>query len=566
MKKIVLSLITCASHIALNAQVPNHHWTFGLNGGSSAKGYCIAADKFGNVYTSGVYGSTSDFDPGTSVSNLTSNGDLDIFLLKTDASGNFVWAKSFGGTGTDIPKEIAIDTAGNIHLTGIFEGTADFDPGVGISNLISVGGSDAFVAKVNSNGQLSWAKSFGGSGNDNSNAIDIDDYDGAVYVFGDFTGTVDFDPSITVNNATSIGSSDIFLTKFTQSGVYSLTRTFGSVSADRGNDITVDATTGDQFMTGHFGGVADFDPGAAQVNLSGSNDVFVLKYDVNSDFVFAKKMGGIAVDEGRNIAIDPNGFIYVNGSFISTGDFDPDAGVVNITSNGSDDVFVTKLTPSGGLIWVKTFGSIGTEDFMDMSVTSFGKIYLTGEMGDNMDANPDAVITFPLTIIGAEDAYIISLNNDGSFDWATSYGGTSLGTYTRGAGVFADENDNVYVTGSFQNTVDFNPSAVVLNLTASAGSDIFIQKLGPGFNALSSIETENFEIVPNPNNGKFVLQGIDVQGINLKILDVSGKIIFEQKSTSNNTEFDLSYLLNSGIYFIRLEDTNASKTLRFIKN
>jgi hypothetical protein len=227
---------------------------------------------------------------------------------------------------------------------------------------------------------------------------------------------------------------------------------------------------------------------------------------------------------------------------------------------------VTKLTPSGGLIWVKTFGSIGTEDFMDMSVTSFGKIYLTGEMGDNMDANPDAVITFPLTIIGAEDAYIISLNNDGSFDWATSYGGTSLGTYTRGAGVFADENDNVYVTGSFQNTVDFNPSAVVLNLTASAGSDIFIQKLGPGFNALSSIETENFEIVPNPNNGKFVLQGIDVQGINLKILDVSGKIIFEQKSTSNNTEFDLSYLLNSGIYFIRLEDTNASKTLRFIKN
>jgi hypothetical protein len=567
MKKIILSLALMSVAGALTAQTPNYHWSRTANGGSSGVGKCIAVDAAGNVYTAGEFGSTSDFDNSPAVNNLTSNGSNDVFLVKTSSQGDFLWAKSFGGSQEDVPNEIVLDLAGNVYLTGIFAGTADFDPNAGVSNLTSVGMNDVFILKVTAAGELDWVKSIGGTENDEGNAIDIDDYDGTVFVTGSFRTTIDFDPGAGVQNATSLGGSDIFMLKLSPTGGYVTSKTIGSISADRSRDIVIDVTTGAQFMTGSFGGTADFDPGAGVVQLPGGNDIFVLKLDVTNDFVFAKEMGGIAVDEGRNIDIDPNGFIYVNGSFISTCNFDPNGGVTNVTSNGSDDVFVVQLTPAGDLNWVKTFGSVGTEDFMDMDVTSFGDIYITGDMAGDMDANPDAVLTNTLTKLGAEDTYIVSLASDGQFNWATSYGAPIISAYTRSFGIYADEINNVYTAGSFMSTVDFDPSAATNNLSAVSGTDIWYQKLGPGTNSINDHQLHStINVSPNPGNGIFVLNSeLQLDGAEMIITNLRGEII--QRINNLNGEFFKIDLENNanGVYFIELITNDFREVVKVVK-
>jgi hypothetical protein len=567
MRKSILSLSALLISLTGISQVPNHHWTNTANGGSSAVGYCITTDEFGNVYTAGVYGVTTDFDPSSGVSNLTSNGGLDIYLVKTNPQGEFMWARSFGGSNGDIPSEIVLDATGNIYLTGLFSGTADFDPESGVSNLTSVGMDDAFIVKVNTTGQLVWAKNVGGSNNDKGNGIDIDDFDGSVFVIGTFATTVDLDPGAGVQSVTSAGGTDVFMLKLTSAGDYVTSKTVGSIAAERAGDIVINESTGDQYMTGFFGGTADFDPGVAVVELIGGNDIFLWKLNEANNYVYAKKMGGIAVDEGRNIDLDGSGNVYINGSFISTCNFDPNGGTVNVTSNGSDDVFVAKLTPAGDLTWVKTFGSVGTEDFMDMDVTSFGDVYITGDMANDMDANPDAVGVNMLTRLGAEDAYIVSLAFDGSFNWATSYGSTVLGAYTRGFGVHSDNNMNVYATGSFNSTVDFDPSVAANNISAVSGTDIYYQKLGPGFNGIADQQNSSaISISPNPSNGVFHINSdLELQHVEITITNLRGEIIRKISKTSvQNTTIDLENTSN-GVYLIEIVADNFREIKKVIK-
>ncbi len=125
----------------------NFIWTKTFGGLEQDRGFCIALDASGNIYSTGYFEETVDFDPGPGTANLTAKG-TDVFIQKMDASGNFLWAKSFGDIGEDVAFSIFVDAIGNVYSTGYFEGTVDFDPGVGISNLTSIGDSDIFVHKI----------------------------------------------------------------------------------------------------------------------------------------------------------------------------------------------------------------------------------------------------------------------------------------------------------------------------------------------------------------------------------------------------------------------------------
>src|SRR5690606_108826 len=128
-------------------------------------GYSIAADASSNVYLTGYFMGTVDFDPSSATVNLVSAGGQDVFMAKYDASGNYVWAKAMGGTSTEIAYSIALDALNNIYLAGYFFNTADFDPGAGTANLTSasVNISDAFFAKYDASGNYVWAKAVGGT-------------------------------------------------------------------------------------------------------------------------------------------------------------------------------------------------------------------------------------------------------------------------------------------------------------------------------------------------------------------------------------------------------------------
>ena len=128
------------------------------------RAYSVALDSSANVYTTGRFAGTVDFDPGSSVANLTSTPyqDSDAFVSKLDASGNYVWAKRFGGPSAS-GNSIAVDSSGNVYTIGSFYGTGDFDPNEGVANLASVGMEDVFVSKLDALGNYVWAKSFGGN-------------------------------------------------------------------------------------------------------------------------------------------------------------------------------------------------------------------------------------------------------------------------------------------------------------------------------------------------------------------------------------------------------------------
>jgi hypothetical protein len=277
-------------------------WARQFGGMSIDQGFGIAVDGSGNVYTTGNFSGTADFDPGAGASNLTSAGGSDIFVSKLDSAGNFVYARQLGGTGNDLGFGLAVDGAGSVYTTGVFAGTADFDPGAGTFNLTSAGGNDAFVSKLDSAGNFAYARQLGGTGNDQGLSLAVDGSD-SVYTTGSFTGTVDFDPgagTFFLSDPGGSSAADAFVSKLDASGNFVYARRFGGVTTSpQGRGIAVDGS-GNTYTTGIFGGTADFDPGPGTFDLTGagSNDIFVAKLDSAGNFAFARRLGGTSNDQG----------------------------------------------------------------------------------------------------------------------------------------------------------------------------------------------------------------------------------------------------------------------------
>ena len=173
----------------------------------------MKSDNAGNIYLAGRFQNPIDFDPGPATYSLSSNGNTDVFILKLDMNGNFVWVKQTGGTGFDDMNYLEIDNSGNIYTTGRFSDTVDFDPGPATFTLAATSSTtNIFIRKMNAAGNFVWAKNFIGGGVGSPSAISIDN-SGAVYVSGNFYSVADFDPSPATYTLSSAGSSDGFICK-----------------------------------------------------------------------------------------------------------------------------------------------------------------------------------------------------------------------------------------------------------------------------------------------------------------------------------------------------------------
>ena len=313
----------------------------------SARG--LALDAVGNVFFTGSFSGTVDFDPSAATFNLVAPGSnkQDVFVTKFDGAGNFVWAKNMGGTSDDIGYAIAIDANNNVYTTGSFSATADFDPGASVVSFTAAASTDMFISKLDPLGNYIWAKQFtcaAGKG------IAVDG-NFNVYTTSAFASTVDFDPGPgTYTLATGVTlDADIFVSKLDVSGNFVWAKQMGGLNTnpDDALAITLDASN-NVYTTGLFSGTGDFDPGPASYTLTAAggtnNDVFVSKLDANGSFVWAVKMGGTAsVDQGTSIVVDPVGFVYTTGIYVSGGDFDPSAGTYTLLAAGGTDAFVHKM-------------------------------------------------------------------------------------------------------------------------------------------------------------------------------------------------------------------------------
>ena len=471
-------------------------------------GNAIAVDGSGNVFTSGYFNATVDFDPGAGTFTLATAGNADVFISKLDAAGNFVFAKRIGGAGNDIGNAIRLDAAGNVLTTGSFDGTVDFDPGAATVNLVSSGAStDIFISKLDASGNYVWAKRMGGSFTDRGYSSEAD-AGGNVYTTGYFQGNADFDPGAgTFTLSSSSNTEDIFVSKLDASGNFLWARAMGGAGNDQAISLALDAS-GNVHTTGWYQGVADFDPGPTTFTLNsppGINDeIFVSKLNASGNFVWAKHMGGSTMDEGFSIDVDGSGNVYTTGGFTGTADFDPGPGTFTLTAPGiADDIFISKLDATGNFVCA-------------------GKLGGTGD------------------------------------DW--------------GLAIAVDATGNIYSSGFFNGTGDFDPNAGIFNLTSAGGADAFISKLSPSCSGvgMNEIVASDFElkIFPNPGTGDFNLILHPANGFpnSITVEDLMGRNVLNFSNIySYENKLDLVNT-SGGIFIVKVLYTDKIFTKRIIKN
>jgi hypothetical protein len=314
-----------------------------MGGSDHDGGYEVTIDASGNLLIIGYFNGTVDLDPSAGIQSFTSVGNQDIFIQKLDTNGNLLWTRQIGGPLKDNGASITTDISDNILTTGFFLGTVDFDPGIGVHNLTSTGPREAFIQKLDANGNFLWVKQMKGS--DEAYGIDISaDASGNIYSTGWFLGTVDFNPGIGIESFISMGSDDIFVQKLDANGNFLWARQIGAQYGQDGRAVTI-GINGDVYTTGFFYGTVDFNTGAGIQNLTstGKQDIFIQKTDSDGNFQWAINMGGSMNDVAFSIVTDANDAVYTTGYFNGIVDFDPGAGVQDLTSAGNQDIFIQKL-------------------------------------------------------------------------------------------------------------------------------------------------------------------------------------------------------------------------------
>jgi hypothetical protein len=396
----------------------NFIWVKQITGAGAFISSVITFDNEGNLYVAGTFGGTLDFDPGATVENRTATTGEDAFVLKLDSSLNFIWFKQYYSVADWArPESIAVDTLGNVYVTGNFDGVVDFDPGTSVYNLSASSPSlstfgDMYVQKLDSTGAFQWAIDYG------TTSIDIGTHaivDAAqnLLVAGSFTGTIDFDPG----------------------------------------------------------------PGVSNLTMTGLNDVVFFKLNPTGNLIWAKRMGGNGRDYINAMKVDEMGNIYTSGTFAGmSADLDPGIPLLSIpnSQSGTADTYIQKLDSACNLIWVKVISGTGDQTGLDLAIDSAHNICVTGEFNHTADFNPGSDSTV-LTVAGNYDIFILKLDSLGNFKFAKSFGGTGNDS---GTSVSISGNSNVYLEGYFTDTVDFDPSPDTLDLY-STQSNRFLLKLTP---------------------------------------------------------------------------------------
>jgi len=454
-----------------------------MGGTSDEKGNAVTVDASGNVYTTGYFKGIADFDPSAASYTLSSNGVMaDVFISKLDASGNFLWAKSLGSPlADDEGAGIATDAAGNVYVTGNFYGTVDFDPGPGTYTL-TAGGTDIFVMKLDAGGNLAWARNLGGSNSEYGYGIALD-ASGNVYTTGFFNGVVDFDPGPATYTLAPNGSLDVFVSKLDAGGNFMWARNLGGSNSDVGYSIATDAS-GNVYTSGEFKGTADFNPSAATYTIAsgGGDAAFVSKLDANGNFVWAKALTGSSTTTSSSWAVraDAGGNVYASGYYIGTTDFDPDVATYTLSS-GVRNGFVLKLDASGNFAWAREIvGSVSSSAILGLALDGSGNVYGGGSFDGPADFDPGAS-TYSLTpTLNSEDVFVFKWDASGSFVWAQNLvHSAASGSTCRLYGLaMSPASGNVYATGFFNYTADFDFGSGTSNMTSAGSWDVFVNKIG----------------------------------------------------------------------------------------
>jgi len=400
-------------------------------------------------------------------------------IPKQSYAQDYVWAKSLEGRGistltnlspgTSYAEAIAVDSLGNVYITGYCNDTVDFDPGPN-EVLLDAGNDDIFIAKYDAQGNYLWAHVFWSPGWNYGTHLKLDNQ-GNIIIAGHAQSLADFDPGPNQGFLGNTASANyIFIAKYDKNGNFIWANDFGnnfgsfigSLDIDNNNNILI---------TGHFYGTLDMDPDTGVAYLvSNQTGIFTAKYNQNGSYMWANCISGIGnLGESFSVKCSKSGFIYVAGLFGNMVDFDPGTNVLNITANTTCDRFFLKYDEFGNLIWVRSFdvnedGYLFVDRMIKIALDEDENVYLTGNFSGNVDFNAGAGvfnINAPLTT----SSFICKYTSTGHFLWAKGLIGGSVQT----TDILLDCQSNICLTGSFAKA-DFDPSPIFYMLQSDAPS------------------------------------------------------------------------------------------------
>jgi hypothetical protein len=465
---------------SVNAMAQGFMWAQEIvsPGGVGPTVITCTTDENNNGYFVGCFNGTTDFDPGPGVQNLTAVGSLNMYILKKDAAGNFLWVKHIAGINANAALcfgyGIGLDNSGNIYVGGTYLEDFDFDPGPGVHQLSSFGGYHSFVLKLDPSGNFTWVKDMGNPTDVASMSMLCMQMDAGSNIYfgcsivGSMTAnTIDVDPGPAVYNiiCPTSGGNDVLIEKLDSAGNFVWAKQISGDNDKDPLDLALD-TLSNIYITGQYRGTADFDPGTGVANLSSPSnyDAFIAKYDSAGNYQWAAQINGAGNVVGNGIAADTFGNIVVTGQYATGGaDFDPGPGVYSITS-ASMDMFVLKLRNDGSFVWANSVHPGGNDRGLDIATDGYGNVYTTGDFFTNADFDPG-----PGEYWLDGGTYVQKLDSAGNFAWAKAFPGEVSGD------IVLDHANDIYVVGWFSASGDFDPGPEVFTL--SGNGDGFIEKL-----------------------------------------------------------------------------------------
>lgn len=458
--------------LAASAQSP-WQWAERLGGdGAGITSSRIAVDDEGNAFVTGAFSGSAVFGSFT----LSSVGGTDIYLVKLNSSGEIEWARTAGGSGSDAGRGVAVDVAGNSYITGSVQGSAGFDS----LAVAGSGGQSAFLAKYNAAGVAEWVRTGGGTGAD---ALGVAlDGAGNPHITGLFAGVGAFG---TLMPLVAAGSSDVFIVAYDAAGVEQwAVRAGGSgfgYQAEGGRTIAVDGSN-DVYVAGNFLNTAQF--GTFSLTSAGGQDVFVAKYSPTAgSWQWVRKGGGSGMDFGSDVKLDSVGHLYVTGIFAATAQF----GGATMTAGGGNfwdrGYFILKYDAAGSLLWAKDAPGVGyfaghgiaidTEDSLYLSATFLGTATIGGTT---------------ITSEGYDNVYVAKLTSAGEYEWAVHSPGSM---YHVASNLGIDAYGGIYLAGWFLGTAGFGETVLT-----TAAPNAFVAKMGLAREPAIELIAVRFEIRP----------------------------------------------------------------------
>ena len=474
---LAVALIICAPNVLADCPYTEYGWTSAIGAEAFDQARGIAVDDDGAIYIVGSFEQIVDFDPSKRKDKLKAkgrDGHPDIYLTSYSGEGLYRWTARIGGSAAEYGDAVTVTPAGDVVLTGAFYEKVDFNPTKRKDKHKSHGGADAFVTLLHPDGSYGWTRTFGGEQSDVGWGTAADN-EGNIIVAGDFMATVDFNPGRGVDNRTSNGGEDVFVTKLGPKGSYQWTRTFGGSLRDTAWGVATDAD-GNVIVTGEYRGTVDFDPteGVDMHTSNGEEDIFVTKLGPDGSYHWTHTFGGTDInDKGFDVVADRMGNVYVTGAFVGRVDFDERGGGDVRVAEGFSDVFITKRRADGSYAWTRTFGGEAVEAGVGIVSDGSQSLVVTGNYSGTVDFDFTEGVD-EHTAVGGRDVFVTRITTQGGYVKTDSMGGTGTDA---GLGVAVHADSSIVVVGNFTSVAaDFDPTTGVDRRSSNGSKDFFISK------------------------------------------------------------------------------------------